>query len=176
MHKPPFHALLTMLRRNRPPIYPQITGDNGRVIHMALVAEPNRLTVRLLPVMWSGRSAVTPRNGRVRYRQSWPFATLRRSSYAVVERKAFLMNKSGILADVIAEITSILGLELGTVCVTCAVVGLYFTGVALDLDTAGTCATPARAEMHAACCPTTSNTVLPPGTLRGRRALDLLEN
>jgi hypothetical protein len=99
---------------------------------MALVAEPNRLTVRLLPVMWSGWSAVTPRNGRVRYRQSWPFATLRRSSYAVVERKAFPMNKSGILADVIAEITSILGLELGTVCVTCAVVGLYFTGVALS--------------------------------------------
>ena len=33
----------------------------------------------------------------------------------------------------------------------------------------------AKTTLHAACCPEAGDTVIPPGTLRGRRAVDLLE-
>jgi len=79
-----------------------------------------------------------------------------------------------ILADIAAEAGTILGAELADITLTRAVVGLYFTGVALSTGTAGVCATPARTELHAACCPTTDDTVIAPGTLRGRRAADVL--
>lgn len=84
------------------------------------------------------------------------------------------MTTSGILTDIVADIGAILGPDLDTITVTRAVIGLYFTGVALDIGTAGVCATPARVEMHAACCPTAHDVILAPGTLRGRRALELL--
>ncbi len=80
-----------------------------------------------------------------------------------------------ILADIIADVAAILGPELTGITVTRAVVGVYFTGVALSTGTAGVCATPAKTTLHAACCPEAGDTVIPPGTLRGRRAVDLLE-
>ena len=85
------------------------------------------------------------------------------------------MGNPVILADIRADIAAILGPTLAQVTVTRAVVGLYFTGVALSTGTAGACTTPARPELHAACCPATDDTVLSPGSLRSRPALDLLD-
>jgi uncharacterized protein (DUF4213/DUF364 family) len=85
------------------------------------------------------------------------------------------MSHHGILAEIRADAAAILGAELASITIARAVVGVYFTGVALSTGTAGACATPARTELHAACCPATADSVLPPGTLRGRRAVDVLD-
>ena len=84
------------------------------------------------------------------------------------------MGNDTILAEIIADVAAILGPELAGITVTRAVIGVYFTGVALSTGTAGVCATPAKTDIHAACCPATADTVIPPGTLRGRRAGELL--
>ncbi|CAH2600746.1 Fis family transcriptional regulator [Rhodovastum atsumiense] len=85
------------------------------------------------------------------------------------------MPQDGILADIIADVAATLGTGLADIAVTRAVVGLYFTGVALDTGSAGVCVTPAKTAIHATCCPTADDTVVAPGTLRGRRAVDLLD-
>ncbi len=85
------------------------------------------------------------------------------------------MAHDSILADIKADVAAILGPDLAGITVTRAVVGVYFTGVALGIGTAGVCATAAKSTLHAACCPGPDDTVMPPGTLRGRRAADLLE-
>jgi uncharacterized protein (DUF4213/DUF364 family) len=79
-----------------------------------------------------------------------------------------------ILAETAAEIEATLAGDLASITVTRAVIGVYFTAVALSTGTAGVCATPAKTVIHAACCPTTDDTVLPPGTLAGRPARALL--
>lgn len=86
------------------------------------------------------------------------------------------MNANAILSDIVAEVHATLGPAVGNISVARAVAGMYFTGVALDNGTAGVCQTPARAEIHDACCHTEYDPVLAPGTLRGRRASDLLEH
>ncbi len=80
-----------------------------------------------------------------------------------------------ILAETRTEIASILGGDLAAITVRRAVIGVYFTAVFLSAGTAGVCATPAKTAIHPACCPTTDDTVLPPGTLAGRPALSLLD-
>ena len=80
-----------------------------------------------------------------------------------------------ILAETRAAIGAILGPDLAGATIARAVVGLYFTGVELDIGAAGACATPARAELHEACCPGTRAAVLHPGTLRGRLATEVLD-
>src|SRR4051812_11009632 len=86
------------------------------------------------------------------------------------------MSENAILSDIVTDIRSILGPAVANVSVTRAEIGLYFTGIALDIGTAGVCQTPTRAEMDDACCHTECDPVLPPGTLRGRKAVELLEH
>ncbi|MFO1027155.1 MAG: DUF364 domain-containing protein [Acetobacteraceae bacterium] len=86
------------------------------------------------------------------------------------------MITNAILSDLVAEIHATLGPAVANISVTRAVAGMYFTGVALDNGTAGVCHTPARTEIHDACCHTVFDPVLAPGTLRGRRATELLEH
>ena len=80
-----------------------------------------------------------------------------------------------ILSDAVAELHAVLGPELQSIRIDRAVIGVYFTGVALDCGTAGACATPAKGTVHEACCPTGEQVMPFPGTLRGRRAAELLE-
>jgi uncharacterized protein len=72
------------------------------------------------------------------------------------------MGNDGILGEIRADASAILGPALADITVFRAVIGVYFTGVQLSTGTAGVCSTPSRAELHAACCPDAGDTVLPP--------------
>ena len=78
-----------------------------------------------------------------------------------------------ILRETLAAISEILGPELDSLTVECAVVGLFFTGVKLGNGIAGACATPIKTIPEAVCCPTSAMAMPFPGKLRGRPALDL---
>src|ERR1700750_3462889 len=80
-----------------------------------------------------------------------------------------------ILREAIVALYDALGAELDAIRVSRAVIGLYFTGVALDCATAGACHTPPKSAVHEACCPMGEQVMPFPGTLRGRPATDLLE-
>jgi uncharacterized protein len=80
-----------------------------------------------------------------------------------------------ILHEAIVELHDRLGADLDVIRVSRAVIGLYFTGVALDCGTAGACHTPPKTAVHEACCPMGAQVMPFPGTLRGRRATELLE-
>ncbi len=79
-----------------------------------------------------------------------------------------------ILSEAVAELHDVLGTEMPSIRLSRAVIGLYFTGVALDCGTAGACATPPKRAVHESCCPMGDEVMPFPGTLRGRRAIDLL--
>jgi uncharacterized protein (DUF4213/DUF364 family) len=80
-----------------------------------------------------------------------------------------------ILSEAITDLRDLLGPDLQSIRITRAVIGLYFTGVALDCGTAGACATPPKTVVHEACCPMGEQVMPFPGTLSGRRATELLE-
>jgi uncharacterized protein (DUF4213/DUF364 family) len=80
-----------------------------------------------------------------------------------------------ILSEAVAELSGRLGAKLPSIRVSRAVIGLYFTGVALDCGTAGACATPPKRAVHESCCPIGDQVMPFPGTLSGRRAVELLE-
>lgn len=80
-----------------------------------------------------------------------------------------------ILAEAADELRAVFGGALETIRVARAVMGIYFTGVALDCGTAGACATPPKTAVHEACCPDAARAVPFPGTLRGRRVAELLD-
>ena len=85
------------------------------------------------------------------------------------------MARDLILQEAIVALRDALGAELDAIRVSRAVIGLYFTGVALDCGTAGACHTPPKSAMHEACCPMGEQVMPFPGTLRGRPATDLWE-
>ncbi len=78
-----------------------------------------------------------------------------------------------ILGETIAAIGAILGSELDEIVVERVVVGLFFTGVKLTNNSAGSCATPIKTIPEAACCPSSAMAMPFPGKLAGRRAADL---
>jgi uncharacterized protein (DUF4213/DUF364 family) len=57
-----------------------------------------------------------------------------------------------------------------------AVLGLFFTGVKLSDGSGGICATFSKSVPEAVCCPSSSAQVIPPGTLRGRRTFEFLDD
>jgi uncharacterized protein (DUF4213/DUF364 family) len=83
---------------------------------------------------------------------------------------------NGILAETIAGVTDILGSELDGITVERAVVGMFYTGVALSCGTAGGCATPRDAVPEAMCCPMTMQGAPYYGPLRGKPAAALIAN
>jgi uncharacterized protein len=81
-----------------------------------------------------------------------------------------------ILHEANVALRDTLGADLDSIYIARAVIGLYFTGVALDCGTAGACHTPPKTAVHEACCPTGVQVMPFPGTLRDRRAAALLEH
>jgi uncharacterized protein (DUF4213/DUF364 family) len=80
----------------------------------------------------------------------------------------------GILAETIAAVTDILGAELDGITVERAVIGLFYTGVALSCGTADGCATPRDAMPDAMCCPMTMQGAPYYGPLQGKTAAALI--
>ncbi|MFL5288507.1 MAG: Rossmann-like domain-containing protein [Rhodopila sp.] len=80
-----------------------------------------------------------------------------------------------ILHEAIVELHDRFGAGLDAIRVSRAVVGLYFTGMALDCGTAGACHTPLKTAVHETCCPMGAQVMPFPGTLRGRPTTELLE-
>jgi uncharacterized protein (DUF4213/DUF364 family) len=91
------------------------------------------------------------------------------------EGKPTTMQVEPILAETIAGIRHILGVELDRITVERAVIGLFFTGVKLNNGIAGACATPLRSIPEAVCCPSSAMAMPFPGKLRDRPANDLLK-
>jgi uncharacterized protein len=80
---------------------------------------------------------------------------------------------NSILGETIAAIGGILGDDLDAIRVERVVVGLFFTGVKLDNDVAGACATPLKTIPEAVCCPSSAMAMPFPGKLRGRPSGEL---
>ncbi len=85
------------------------------------------------------------------------------------------MHDQAILAETIAGIEEILGGELDRISIERAAIGLFFTGVKLNIGAAGACATPLRSIPEAVCCPSSAMAMPFPGKLRGRPARELLK-
>ena len=85
------------------------------------------------------------------------------------------MENQAILHETLAAARDILGPDFDRLRVERAVIGLFFTGVALDSGHTGTCATPIRSIPEAVCCPTSAMAMPFSGKLRGRAAGDLAE-
>ena len=81
---------------------------------------------------------------------------------------------SAILNETIDVVTDILGRELEGIAVERAVIGLFFTGVKLTAEAAGTCATPRDAVPGDICCPISARAA---GfqRLAGRPAAELMQ-
>jgi uncharacterized protein (DUF4213/DUF364 family) len=84
------------------------------------------------------------------------------------------MQTEPILAETVASIQRILGVDLDRIVIERAVIGLFFTGVKLNTGIAGACATPLRSIPEAVCCPSSAMAMPFPGKLRGRPARELL--
>lgn len=90
-------------------------------------------------------------------------------------RSAARPGLSPILAEARAELLAALG-ERGTeLRVERAVIGLFFTGILLSDGATGAAATPLQSLSRAVCCPSSLEAWPFPGRLRGRRAVDLLD-
>ncbi|MCC6777458.1 MAG: DUF364 domain-containing protein [Hyphomicrobiales bacterium] len=85
------------------------------------------------------------------------------------------MSTSEILSETVGSIRQIVGQAQIEPTIERVVVGLYFTGVRLSSGHVGACATPSRTAVNKACCPEAGHASPLPGTLRRRRALDLLD-
>ena len=81
-----------------------------------------------------------------------------------------------ILQEIAQDVRARLGSRLDTLTVERAVMGLFFTGVKLSDGSGGICATLNRDVPDAVCCPSSSAQVHPPGKIRGRRAIDFLDD
>lgn len=57
-----------------------------------------------------------------------------------------------------------------------AVLGIFFTGVKLDNGAGGLCATPIKSVPEAVCCPSSAKAMPVPGKIRGRPALQVLDD
>jgi uncharacterized protein (DUF4213/DUF364 family) len=84
------------------------------------------------------------------------------------------MQTDGVLAETIAAAEQILGSDLDRITIERAVVGLFFTGVALSTGATGACATPARSMLEPSCCPSSPAMVAFADPLRGRPVRALL--
>lgn len=82
----------------------------------------------------------------------------------------------GLLQELCTEAIERLGAQAGSLTLQRAVLGIFFTGVKLSNGVAGLCATPARGIPDAACCPGSARSMPLPGTVRGRRAVEMLDD
>jgi uncharacterized protein (DUF4213/DUF364 family) len=85
------------------------------------------------------------------------------------------MSTNEILHETVEAIRRVLFTDIGELTIERVVVGLFFTGVKLSTGHVGACATPARGLTDAACCTSSAHGSPFPGTFRGRRAVDFLD-
>ncbi|MGB8433987.1 MAG: DUF364 domain-containing protein [Burkholderiales bacterium] len=81
-----------------------------------------------------------------------------------------------ILREIADDVRARLGARVGTLTVERAVMGLFFTGVKLSDGSGGICATLNKDVPDAVCCPSSSAQIHPPGKIRGRKAVDFLDD
>ncbi len=81
-----------------------------------------------------------------------------------------------ILGETAEAVQVGLGPRLATLALERVVLGLFFTGVKLSDGSGGICATFAKSVPEAVCCPSSSAQVNTPGRLRGRKAVEFLED
>jgi len=81
-----------------------------------------------------------------------------------------------ILREIAEDVRAKLGTHLDSLIVERAVMGLFFTGVKLSDGSGGICATLNRDVPDAVCCPSSSAQIHPPGKIRGRKAIDFLDD
>ncbi len=82
---------------------------------------------------------------------------------------------NAILNRTIQIVRGSLGIVLDDITVERVAIGLFFTGVKLSTGHAGACATPVKEIPDAVCCPNSVAAMPFAGKLRGRRAVDLLD-
>jgi len=81
-----------------------------------------------------------------------------------------------ILREIADDVRAKLGTRLDSLTVERAVMGLFFTGVKLSDGSGGICATLNKDVPDAVCCPSSSAQIHPPGKIRGRKAIDFLDD
>ena len=86
------------------------------------------------------------------------------------------VTSGSILAEIAAQSRATLGPQVGALTVERAVLGLFFTGVKLSNAAGGICATLGKDVPDAVCCPSSSAQINTPGKIRGRRAVELLDD
>ncbi len=82
---------------------------------------------------------------------------------------------SDILRETADEIRDILGDTLETLTLERIVIGLFFTGVKLSGGAGGLCYTPIKSLPEAVCCPSSARVMPASGKLRGKKALEFLD-
>jgi uncharacterized protein (DUF4213/DUF364 family) len=82
----------------------------------------------------------------------------------------------GLLGELHAEVLHRLGHEAEQLAIERAVLGIFFTGVKLSNGAGGLCATPVKSVPEAVCCPSSAKAMPTPGKIKGRRALQLLDD
>lgn len=85
------------------------------------------------------------------------------------------MPGQGILAETIEAIRQVAPEEVSRLTIERAVLGLFFSGIELSSGHVGACATPIKTIPEAVCCPSSTHAMPFPGKMRGRRAVDFLD-
>lgn len=81
-----------------------------------------------------------------------------------------------LLQELHADVLERLGPEAEALQLERAVLGIFFTGVKLSNGAGGICATPVKSVPEAVCCPSSARAMPVPGRIRGRRAVQVLDD
>jgi uncharacterized protein (DUF4213/DUF364 family) len=81
-----------------------------------------------------------------------------------------------LLAELHAAVLDTLGAEARALTLERAVIGVFFTGVKLANGAGGLCATPIKSVPEAVCCPSSAKAMPVPGKIRGRPAVQVLDD
>ena len=87
-----------------------------------------------------------------------------------------LAQPGSILEETIAEISEVLGSEIGTITIDRIVIGIFFTGVKLSDGSAGISFTPIKEIPEAVCCPSSARAMPWPGRIRGMPAEEFIRD
>lgn len=82
----------------------------------------------------------------------------------------------GMLDELRGEVLRRLGPEASALTIARGVFGVFFTGVKLNNGAGGLCATPIKSLPEAVCCPSSARAMPTPGQIRGRGAVEVLED
>lgn len=86
------------------------------------------------------------------------------------------MSEDILLKQTIEKVREILGDEIKDIIVERAVLGLFFTGVKLNVGEGGLCFTPIKEIPEAVCCPSSARAMPMSGKLQGRSVEKYLED